>query len=80
MIGTWLFAVQTLLFVEIGTFDLKLCLVMVMTGSDYGMTTGGSNGIGNGSSPSTNDDTWMSYRGIENFYADIPEWVDGINV
>ena len=43
------------------------------------MTTGGSTSIGNASSPSTNDDTWMSYRGIENFYADIFEWIDGIN-
>ena len=50
------------------------------TGSDYGMTTGGSNSIGNASSPATNDDTWMSYRGIENFYADIFEWIDGINI
>ena len=76
-----LFAVQTLLFVEIGTFDSQAVLGNGNdTGADYGMTTGGSNGIGNGSSPSTNDDTWMSYRGIENFYADIREWVDGINV
>ena len=44
------------------------------------MTTGGSNSIGNASSPATNDDTWMSYRGIENFYADIFEWIDGINI
>ena len=76
-----LFAVQTLLFVEIGTFDSQAVLGNGNdTGTDYGMTTGGSNSIGNGSSPSTNDDTWMSYRGIENFYADIREWVDGINV
>ena len=44
------------------------------------MTTGGSNSIGNASSSATNDDTWMSYRGIENFYADIFEWIDGINI
>ena len=74
-------AIQTLLFIEIGTFDSQAMLGNGNdTGSDYGMTTGGSNGIGNASSPSTNDDTWMSYRGIENFYADIYEWVDGINV
>lgn len=76
-----LFAVQTLLFVEIGTFDSQAVLGNGNdTGADYGMTTGGSNSIGNGNSPSTNDDTWMSYRGIENFYADIFEWIDGINV
>ena len=75
-----LFAVQTLLFIEIGTFNSQAVLGNGNdTGSDYGMTTGGSNSIGNASSPSTNDDTWMSYRGIENFYADIFEWIDGIN-
>ena len=75
-----LFAVQTLLFIEIGTFNSQAVLGNGNdTGSDYGMTTGGSNSIGNASSPSTNDNTWMSYRGIENFYADIFEWIDGIN-
>ena len=76
-----LFAVQTLLFIEIGTFNSQAVLGNGNdTGSDYGMTTGGSNSIGNASSPATNDDTWMSYRGIENFYADIYEWIDGINI
>ena len=76
-----LFAVQTLLFIEIGTFNSQAVLGNGNdTGSDYGMTTGGSNSIGNANSPSTNDDTWMSYRGIENFYADIFEWIDGINI
>ena len=75
-----LFAVQTLCFIEIGTFNSQSILGNGNdTGSDYGMTTGGSNSIGNASSPATNDDTWMSYRGIENFYADIFEWIDGIN-
>ena len=75
-----LFAVQTLCFIEIGTFNSQSILGNGNdTGSDYGMTTGGSNSIGNASSPSTNDDTWMSYRGIENFYADIFEWIDGVN-
>ena len=69
-----IFAVQTLLFIEIGTFNSQSILGNGNdTGSDYGMTTGGSNSIGNASSPSTNDNTWMSYRGIENFYADIFE-------
>ena len=76
-----LFAVQTLLFIEIGTFNSQSVLGNGNdTGADYGMTTGGSNSIGNASSPATNDDTWMSYRGIENFYADIFEWIDGINM
>ena len=49
-------------------------------GADYGITTGQSNVIGNESSGSLNNDMWMSYRGIENFYADCWEFVDGINV
>jgi hypothetical protein len=50
------------------------------SGSDYTMTTGGSNSIGNASSPSTNNDTWMSYRGIENWYASMFKFIDGVNV
>ena len=50
------------------------------TGADYGLTTGQSNTIGNASSPSTNNNTWMSYRGIENFYADCWEFLDGVNI
>jgi hypothetical protein len=76
-----LFAVQTLLFIEIGTFNSQSVLGNGNdTGADYGMTTGGSNSIGNASSPATNDDTWMSYRGIENLYGDIWEFTDGINI
>ena len=50
------------------------------TGSDYGITTGQSNALGNRSSDSTHNDKYMSYRGIENMYADIWEFVDGINI
>ena len=50
------------------------------TGTDYGITTGQSNALGNRSSNSTHNDKYMSYRGIENLYADIWEFVDGINV
>ena len=50
------------------------------TGSDYGITTGQSNALGNRSSNSTHNDKYMSYRGIENMYADIWEVVDGVNV
>ncbi len=50
------------------------------TGEDYGITTGQSNVIGKASSGPLNNNTWMSYRGIENFYADCWEFVDGINV
>lgn len=50
------------------------------TGNDYGLTTGQSNTIGNASSPNTNNNTWMSYRGIENFYSDVWEFLDGVNI
>ena len=50
------------------------------TGGDYGITTGQSNALGNRSSNSTHNDMYMSYRGIENLYADIWEFVDGINI
>lgn len=50
------------------------------TGSDFGITTGQSNALGNRSSNSTHNDKYMSYRGIENMYADIWEFVDGINI
>ena len=49
-------------------------------GSDFGITTGQSNALGNRSSNSTHNDKYMSYRGIENMYADIWEFVDGVNV
>lgn len=49
------------------------------TGTDYGITTGQSNALGNRSSNNTHNDKYMSYRGIENMYADIWELVDGIN-
>ena len=50
------------------------------TGTDFGITTGQSNALGNRSSNSTHNDKYMSYRGIENMYADIWEFVDGINI
>ena len=50
------------------------------TGNDYGITTGQSNTLGNRSSNSTHNNMHMSYRGIENLYADIWEFVDGVNV
>ena len=50
------------------------------TGGDYGATTGQSNALGNRSSDSTHNNKYMSYRGIENMYANIWEFVDGVNV
>ena len=50
------------------------------TGNDHGMTTGQSNALGNRSSNINHNNTYMSYRGIENMYADLCEAVDGVNV
>jgi hypothetical protein len=75
-----LYAVQMLLLIEIGTFDSQKVLgTGNHTGDNYGITTGGTNLLGNNSSTYTIDG-YMSYRGIENFYADCWEWIDGINV
>lgn len=74
-------AIQLLYLTEYNTFNSQSVLGNGNdTGSDYGMTTGGSNIIGNASSGPLNNNTWMSYRGIENFYADCWEFIDGINV
>lgn len=75
-----LYAVQMLLLIEIGTFDSQKVLgTGNYTGDNYGITTGGTNLLGNNSSTYTVDG-YMSYRGIENFYADCWEWIDGINI
>lgn len=74
-------AIQALGFVEFADFQWDRYIgAGNNAGGDYGITTGQSNGIGNSSSPSTNDDMWMSYRGIENFYADVWEFTDGVNI
>lgn len=74
-------AIQILFLTEYCTFNSQSVLGTGNdTGTDYGMTTGQSNSIGNASSGPSNNNTWMSYRGIENFYADTWEFVDGINV
>jgi hypothetical protein len=74
-------AVRMLCYVEFADFNVATYIGNGNdTGSDYGITTGQSNAMGNASSPGTNDNMWMSYRGIENFYADIWEFVDGVNV
>lgn len=51
------------------------------TGGDYGRVTGVSNALGNNSTPPNSDAlNYMSYRGIEDFYANDWEFIDGINV
>jgi len=75
-----LHAVQILCLVELGTFNSQSALGQGNSlGGDFGVTTGLSNSFGNQSSDASNSD-WMSYRGIENFYADIWEMIDGINI
>lgn len=74
-------AIQLLFLTEYCTFNTQAVLGRGNdTGSDYGITTGQSNSIGNASSGVTNNNMWMSYRGIENWYADCWEFIDGINV
>lgn len=48
-------------------------------GSDYGRITGVSNTLGNRNSTAPNT-TFMSYRGIEDFYANDWEFIDGVNI
>ena len=51
------------------------------SGENYGRVTGVSNALGNNSSTSANDaNDFMSYRGIEDFYADSWLCIDGVNV
>ena len=74
-------AIQLLFLTEYCTFNTQAVLgTGNNTGQDYGITTGQSNSIGNASSGATNNDMWMSYRGIENWYADCWEFIDGINI
>ena len=74
-------AIQLLYLTEYCNFNSQAVLgTGNYLGNDYGMTTGASNVIGNASTKASVGDTYMSYRGIENFYADCLEFVDGINV
>ena len=74
-------AIQLLFLTEYCTFNTQAVLGTGNDeGGDYGITTGQSNSIGNASSGVINNNTWMSYRGIENWYADCWEFIDGINI
>ena len=76
-----IYAVQMLFVVEFASFKTQEILGNGNdTGGDFAMTTGGSNSIGNASSSATNDDTWMSYRGIENWYGNAYKLIDGVNI
>ena len=74
-------AIRMLCYIEFADFKITKYLGTGNdTGTDYGITTGQSNTLGNRSSSPTNNDMFMSYRGIENLYADIWEFIDGVNV
>ena len=74
-------AIQILFLTEYCTFNTQAVLGRGNdTGGDFGITTGQSNSIGNASSGATNNDMWMSYRGIENWYVDCWEFIDGLNI
>ena len=74
-------AIQLLFLTEYCTFNTQAVLGRGNdVGGDSGITTGQSNSIGNASSIATNNDMQMSYRGIENWYADCWEFIDGINI
>lgn len=75
-----LYAIQILLLIELCTFNSQSILgTGNYTGDNTGMTTGGTNLLGNKSSTYSGDG-YMSYRGIENFYGDCWKWIDGINI
>lgn len=77
-----LIAVQLLYLVEYANFNTQAMLGQGITsGGVYTALTGSSNSLGNASSPSTNTSTqFMSYRGIENWYGQIYQFIDGVNV
>ena len=73
-------AIRTLCTIEIGTLNTQDVLgAGNSTGSNYTRATGVSNAIGNGSS-NTSIAGWMSYRGIEDYYASSWQFMDGINI
>ena len=73
-------AVQILALIEFNDFKIPEYIGLGNSeGADYGIVTGGTNILGNFSS-SYSENTYMSYRGIENWYGDIWEFIDGINI
>lgn len=69
-------AIQMLFIVEYGGFDSQNLLAEGNVSSNY-VKTGKSLETGN---KSGGDNTWMSYRGIENFYANYYKALDGLNI
>jgi hypothetical protein len=80
-------AIQLLYLVEYATFDSQTAIgkgvVDKASGSNNeSITTGRTLFLGNASGRESGTDglTSISYRGIENFYGNIWEWTDGINL
>jgi len=78
-------AIQTLIVCEFQDYNSQKSIGNGSnSGTTYGVTTGQSDGDGNHSVNSTGNgnvaDDYMSYRGIENLYGRVWQFVDGINV
>lgn len=80
-------AIQLLYLIEFATFDSQsaigrgVCDKASGSGNES-INTGATSHLGNktGMANGTDGLTSISYRGIENFYGNIREWVDGINI
>ena len=88
-------AVQLLYLVEFANWNSQLMIGNGLTDwgsatwgawNDYnpiersGNSNGDGNATANNSAGSGNTGSYMSYRGIENFFGDLWKWVDGLNV
>ena len=74
------FAVQTLALVECGTLKFQDVLgAGLISGNNFGKTTGLSDTLGNRSTSEPNT-AFMSYRGIEDLYGTSWECLDGVNI
>ena len=90
-------AVQLLMLIEFGTFNMQEAIGEGRTQLSGGSWADGSyyalNGLSNGIGNATGnvkyvgdaddygaDYAYMSYRGIEHFYGNVWNWVDGINI
>jgi len=83
-------AVQLLYLVEYASFYSQSVIGMGRTELSGGTwvkdsyigVTGKSNADGNatGNTGGNTNDAYMSYRGIENFYGNLYQWIDGFNI
>jgi hypothetical protein len=80
-------AIELLLLIEYGTFNSQGVIGQGITGKASGSgneseNTGATSFLGNvsGRADGTNNLSAISYRGIENFWGNINNWVDGLNI